>query len=206
VPAVVAINAFPTDHPSEWRAIAEVAESMGVRVAVSHHFTLGGKGAAELAEAVADACAQPTAYSALYPSTAPLATKIETIARRVYGADGVDYTPAAAAELERYEQLGWCHLPVCIAKTHLSISSDARLPGAPAGWRLPVREVRAAVGAGYVYAICGDMQTMPGLGAHPALETIDLDADGNVVGLTQNHAAPSRARRTAPPTGRRLLM
>jgi formate--tetrahydrofolate ligase len=190
VPAVVAINAFPTDHPSEWKAIAEVAESMGVRVAVSEHFTRGGKGAVELAETVAETCAQPTNFSPLYPFEALLPEKIETIARRVYGADGVDYTPAAAAELERYERLGWGHLPVCIAKTHLSISSDAHLRGAPRGWRLPVREVRAAVGAGYVYVVCGDMQTMPGLGAHPALETIDLDIDGNVVGLTQNHTAP----------------
>jgi formate--tetrahydrofolate ligase len=190
VPAVVAINAFPTDHPSEWQAIAEAAESLGVRVAVSHHFAHGGRGAAELAEAVADACTQPTAYAPLYSAQAPLSQKIETIARHVYGADGVDYAPTASAELERYERLGWGHLPVCIAKTHLSISSDALLCGAPRGWRLPVREVRAAVGAGYVYVICGDTQTMPGLGAHPAMETIDLDAEGNVVGLTQSHAAP----------------
>jgi formate--tetrahydrofolate ligase len=189
VPAVVAINAFPTDHPSEWKAIAEIAESMGVRVAASHHFAEGGRGATELAEAVAEACAQPNAYAPLYSADAPLRRKIETLAHRIYGADGVDYAPAASAELERYERLGWGHLPVCVAKTHLSISSDAHLVGAPRGWRLPVRDVRAAVGAGYIYLICGDMQTMPGLGAHPALETIDLDTEGNVVGLTQNHVA-----------------
>jgi formate--tetrahydrofolate ligase len=129
VPAVVAINAFPTDHPSEWDALAQVARSMGVRVAVSDHFTCGGRGATELAEAVADACAQPSSYSPLYPCAAPLPQKIETIARRVYGADGVDYTPTASAELERYERLGWGRLPVCVAKTHLSISSDAQLRG-----------------------------------------------------------------------------
>ena len=190
VPAVVAINAFPTDHPSEWHAVAEVARSMGVRVAISDHFAPGGRGAMELAEAVADACTQSPTYAPLYPSEAQLPAKIETIARRVYGADGVDYTPAASAELERYERLGWGRLPVCVAKTHLSISSDAQLRGAPRGWRLPVREVRAAVGAGYVYVICGDMQTMPGLGAHPALENIDLDSEGNAVGLTQSHVAP----------------
>jgi formate--tetrahydrofolate ligase len=190
VPAVVAINAFPTDHPSEWHAVAEVARSMGVRVAISDHFARGGRGAMELAEAVADACTQSPTYAPLYPSEAQLPAKIETIARRVYGADGVDYTPAASAELERYERLGWGRLPVCVAKTHLSISSDAQLRGAPRGWRLPVREVRAAVGAGYVYVICGDMQTMPGLGAHPALENIDLDSEGNAVGLTQSHVAP----------------
>ena len=187
VPPVVAINAFPTDHACEWQAIAEIAESMGVRVAVSQHFARGGRGAVELAEAVADACAQPAAYAPLYSPQASLPEKIETVARRVYGADGVDYAPAASAELERYERLGYAALPVCIAKTHLSLSFDAQRPGAPRGWRLPVREVRAAIGAGYVYVVCGDMQTMPGLGAHPAVETIDVDANGNVVGLTQGH-------------------
>jgi formate--tetrahydrofolate ligase len=190
VPAVVAINAFPTDHASEWRAIADVAESMGARVAVSHHFAQGGRGATELAEAVADACGQPSAYTPLYAPDTPLRDKVEAVARRVYGADGVDYTAGASAELARYERLGYGRLPVCIAKTHLSISSDAQKRGAPQGWRLPVREARAAIGAGYVYVICGDIQTMPGLGAHPAIETIDLDADGNVVGLMQTHASP----------------
>ncbi len=187
VPAVVAINAFPTDHESEWRAVAEIAESMGVRVAISQHFAKGGRGATELAEAVDDACRQPASYAPLYPSAAPLRDKIEIVARRIYGADGVEYSPIASAQLDRYERNGYGHLPVCIAKTHLSISSNPKLLGAPTGWTLPVREVRAAVGAGFVYPICGDMPTMPGLGAHPAAHTIDVDEAGNVVGLAQTH-------------------
>ena len=105
------------------------------------------------------------------------------MATKIYGADGVDYLPEAARALARFEELGYGDLPVVIAKTHLSVSSDPRLRGAPTGWRLPVREVRAAVGAGYIYAICGEMRTMPGLSATPAANTIDIDADGNVVGL-----------------------
>jgi formate--tetrahydrofolate ligase len=191
VPAVVAVNAFPTDHESEWRAVTEIAQSAGVPAAVSHHFAQGGKGATDLAEAVSQACAQPSAYAPLYQARAPLRDKIEIIARRIYGADGVEYAPAAAAELDRCERNGYADLPVCIAKTHLSLSSDARRLGAPTGWTLPVREARAAVGAGFVYLICGDMPTMPGLGAHPAAHLIDVDANGNVVGLSQTHIAPA---------------
>jgi formate--tetrahydrofolate ligase len=184
VPAVVAINAFPTDHPSEWRAIAEIAESVGAPVAVSHHYDRGGRGAVELAEAVAAAAEGPSAYRPLYPDHAPLREKIETVARRIYGADAVSYAPAAARQLEAYEREGLGRLPVCIAKTHLSLSSDPALVGAPTGWTLPVREVRAAVGAGFVYPICGDVRTMPGLGSHPAAERIDLAENGDVVGLS----------------------
>jgi formate--tetrahydrofolate ligase len=183
VSTVVAINAFPTDHPSEWRAIEEIAESMGVRVALSQHFTEGGKGATELAEAVVDAASEPSSFAVLYPDDASLRQKIETVATRVYGAAGVDYTVAASRQLDNYERNGFGHLPVCIAKTHLSISSDPALKGAPTGWRLPVREVRASVGAGFVYPICGDMRTMPGLGNSPAALSIDIDADGEIVGL-----------------------
>ena len=117
-------------------------------------------------------------------ASASLREKIETIATRVYGADGVDYSPAAARQLDRYEHNGFGALPICIAKTHLSISSDPALKGAPTGWRLPVREVRASVGAGFVYPICGDMRTMPGLPSHPAAERIDIDENGDVVGLS----------------------
>jgi formate--tetrahydrofolate ligase len=184
VSPVVCVNAFPTDHPSEHAAIREIAESMGARVAVSTHFADGGAGAAELAEAVAEAAAEPTEFGFLYPSSAPLREKIETIATRVYGADGVSYTPAARKQLDRYERNGFGELPVCMAKTHLSISSDPKLLGAPTGWTLPVREVRASVGAGFVYPICGDMRTMPGLGSSPAATRIDLDSDGEIVGLS----------------------
>jgi formate--tetrahydrofolate ligase len=184
VSPVVCINAFPTDHPSEHAAIREVAEAMGARVAVSTHFAEGGAGAVELAEAVAEAAEERSEFQLLYPSSAPLREKIETIATRVYGADGVSYTPLARKQLDKYERNGFGELPVCMAKTHLSISSDPKLLGAPTGWTLPVREVRASVGAGFVYPICGDMRTMPGLGSAPAATRIDLDEDGEIVGLS----------------------
>src|SRR5664279_4731446 len=141
---VVAINAFPGDFDSEHQAIREIAASMGVRVAVSTHFADGGRGAVELAEAVAEAAAEPSTFQLLYPDSATLREKIETVAAKIYGADGVDYSPAAAKQLDSYEANGFGGLPVCIAKTHLSISSDPALKGAPTGLRLPVREVRAS--------------------------------------------------------------
>ncbi|MGH3431792.1 MAG: formate--tetrahydrofolate ligase, partial [Thermocrispum sp.] len=151
---------------------------------VCNHFAEGGAGATELAEAVAEAAEEPGKFELLYPDHATLRQKIETVATKVYGADGVDYDLTAARQLDRYERNGFGNLPVCIAKTHLSISSDAGLMGAPTGWRLPVREVRASVGAGFVYPICGDMPTMPGLSSHPAAERIDIDEAGQVVGLS----------------------
>jgi formate--tetrahydrofolate ligase len=184
VPAVVAINAFPTDHPSEHAAIRKVASEMGARAAVCTHFADGGRGATELAEAVAEATAEPAGFRFLYPDTASLREKIETVAARVYGAAGVDYSPQARRQLDTYERAGFGRLPVCIAKTHLSISSDPALKGAPTGWRLPVREVRASVGAGFVYPICGEIRTMPGLGTSPAAARIDIDDDGEIVGLS----------------------
>jgi len=183
VTPVVAINAFPQDFESEYAAIAEIAESMGVRSAVSTHFRDGGAGAIDLAEAVVAAAEEPSRFRFLYRSEATLRDKIETIATQVYGADGVDYLPAAARSLDLFEANGLAGLPICIAKTHLSISSNASLKGAPTGWRLPVREVRASAGAGFIYAICGDMRTMPGLSRHPAAEEIDLDENGDIVGL-----------------------
>jgi formate--tetrahydrofolate ligase len=184
VSPVVAVNAFPTDHPSEHDAIREVAAAAGARSAVCTHFADGGRGAAELAEAVAEAAEEPTDFHFLYPSEANLREKIETVATRVYGADGVEYSGQASKQLDTYEKAGFGTLPVCIAKTHLSISSDPALKGAPTGWTLPVREVRASVGAGFVYPICGDIRTMPGLGTNPAAARIDLDSDGEIVGLS----------------------
>jgi len=184
VSPVVAINAFPTDHDSEHTAIREVAEKMGGRVAVCTHFSEGGRGAAELAEAVAEAAEEPTSFRFLYPDEASLKEKIETIATKVYGAGHVEYDFWASRQLDSYEKSGFGKLPVCIAKTHLSISSDPTLIGAPTGWALPVREVRASVGAGFIYPICGEMRTMPGLSASPAAERIDIDESGEVVGLS----------------------
>jgi formate--tetrahydrofolate ligase len=184
IPPVVSVSTFPTDHPSEYRAIRQVAEEMGVRCAVSSHFDNGGRGAVELAEAVAEAASEPSQFRMLYPDQVSLREKIETVATRVYGAAGVSYSPQAARQLDTYERNGFGRLPVCIAKTHLSISSDPALKGAPAGWTLPVREVRASVGAGFVYPICGEIRTMPGLSSSPAASRIDIDADGEIVGLS----------------------
>lgn len=184
VSPVVAINAFPTDHASEHAAIREIAEGMGARVAVCNHFAEGGAGAVELADAVAEATEEPTEFRFLYPEEASLREKIETIATKVYGADGVAYDMKASQQLDSYENNGFGRLPVCMAKTHLSISSDPTLLGAPKGWTLPVREVRASVGAGFIYPLCGEMRTMPGLSATPAATRIDLDDNGEVVGLS----------------------
>jgi len=183
VTPVVAINAFAEDFPSEHEAIREIAASVGVRAAVCTHFVNGGKGAVELAEAIVEATEEPSQFRMLYEDSASLRQKVEIIATEIYGADGVDYLPLAARQIDTYEQAGFGSLPVCIAKTHLSISSDPSLKGAPTGWRLPVREARANVGAGFVYLVSGDMRTMPGLSSSPAAEKIDIDDEGNVVGL-----------------------
>ncbi len=184
VTPVVAINAFPTDHASEHDAIRELAEEVGVTAVVSRHFEKGGAGAADLAEAVAHAAEQPSDFRFLYPDEASIREKIETVATKVYGAAAVEYDLAASRQIDAWEEAGFGTLPVCIAKTHLSISSDPKLLGAPTGWTMPVREVRASVGAGFIYPLCGDMRTMPGLGRHPAAERIDIDEHGEIVGLS----------------------
>jgi formate--tetrahydrofolate ligase len=184
VTPVVAINAFPGDHPSEHQAIRELAEHLGVRSAVCNNFTGGGQGATELAEMVAEAADEPSTFKFLYPDAATLREKIEAVAMRVYGARGVEYDAVAARQLDYFEANGFGRLPVCIAKTHLSISSDPKLKGAPTGWVLPVREVRASVGAGFIYPICGEMRTMPGLPTTPIAASIDIDENGDIVGLS----------------------
>jgi len=184
VTPVVAINVFPGDHDADIAAIREIADEYGARAAVTTHFADGGAGAAELATAVAEAAEEESKFEVLYPDDMSLRDKIETVATKVYGAAGVEYSPAASKSLDLYESSGFGHLPVCIAKTHLSISHDPALKGAPKGFTLPVREVRASVGAGFVYPLCGDMRTMPGLGRVPAAAGIDLDEHGNIVGLS----------------------
>jgi len=184
VSPVVAINVFPGDHDGDIKAIEEIAEEYGARVATTTHFTEGGKGAAALAEAITEAAEEPSEFKILYPDEMPLREKIRTIAEKIYGAGGVSFSTQANKQIDTYEANGFGNLPVCIAKTHLSISSDSSLKGAPTGWTLPVREVRASVGAGFVYPICGDMRTMPGLGANPAAASIDIDEFGEIVGLS----------------------
>ena len=184
VPPVVAINAFPSDHPSEHAAIREVCAEEGVRVALCTHYAEGGKGAVELAEAVADACEEPTTFRLLYPDDMPLEDKIRTVAQSVYGAADIDVSPSAQRDLDGFTRHGLSRLPVCIAKTHLSLSHDPKLVGAPSGFSFPIREVRASVGAGFVYPLAGDMRTMPGLSSSPAAEHIDIDERGEIVGLS----------------------
>ena len=184
VSPVVAINAFPGDFDSEHQAIREIAESVGARVAVCTHFSDGGKGATDLARAAGEACDEPSNFQFAYDAEDSLKTKIEKVATKIYGAGNVTYSAAANTQLARYEKNGFGNLPVCIAKTHLSISADASLKGAPTGHTVNVREVRASVGTGFIYPICGDMTTMPGLGSAPAASIIDFDEHGEIVGLS----------------------
>jgi len=185
VPAVVAINSFPTDTDAEVEAIRQVALDAGARAAVvATHFADGGAGAAELATAVWDAASSGEAsFRLLYPDEAPLGEKIHTIATRVYGADGIEFTPAAKKALKLYEELGMGRLPVCMAKTQYSLSHDANLKGRPGAFTVPIRDIRLSAGAGFVTPLVGEMRTMPGLPSRPGGENIDIDAEGNIVGL-----------------------
>ncbi len=184
VTPVVAINAFDTDHRDEVEAVKRIAiEAGALGAAVSTHWRDGGKGAVELAEMVIAAAEEPSDFRFLYDLDLPIKTKIETIATKIYGASDVRFEPFAEQQIASYEANGFGGLPICMAKTHLSLSHDPTLKGAPTGFTLPVREVRASVGAGFIYPICGDMRTMPALPEHPAAERVDIDENGNVVGL-----------------------
>ena len=184
LPCVVAVNRFPTDAAAEVDAARKLAEELDVAgVAVNEGFERGGDGAIELAQAVVEASRHPSSHAFLYALDEPVERKIEAIATRAYGADGVVLSPAARAQAERLERAGLGGLPVCMAKTHLSLSHDPALLGAPTGFTLPVRELRPYTGAGWIVAVCGDMQTMPGLPAAAAAQRIDVDADGTTIGL-----------------------
>jgi len=185
VPVVVAINAFPTDTAAEVKAIREVSLEAGARAAVvATHFVDGGAGAADLAEAVWEAAAEGApSFRLLYPDDAPLGEKIHTIATQVYGADGIDVSPLAAKAIKRYEAMGFGNLPVCMAKTQYSLSHDPNLKGRPGGFTVPIRDIRLSAGAGFITPLVGEMRTMPGLPSRPGGEKIDIDADGNIVGL-----------------------
>jgi formyltetrahydrofolate synthetase len=182
--AVVAVNRFPGDVDEEIERTRALALEQGAYAAeVNNAFEDGGAGAAALAEAVVAAAEQPSSFDYLYPLDAPLEAKIDAIATRVYGADGVFLLPAAQARVEELTRLGLGSLPICMAKTHLSLSDDAALTNAPSGFTVTVRDLRAYTGAGWIVALCGDMQTMPGLSASPAAVNVDIDADGRTVGL-----------------------
>ena len=185
VPVVVAINSFPTDTPAEVEAVKAVSMAAGARDAVvADHWAKGGEGAADLAAAVWAAAEEGAPdFKLLYPDDASLTAKIEAIATQVYGADGVDLSAAAAKQLAQYESLGFGKLPICMAKSQYSLSHDAALKGRPTGFRLPIREVRLSAGAGFVTPLAGEMRTMPGLPSKPGGENIDLDPEGEIVGL-----------------------
>ncbi len=185
VNVVVAVNSFATDTDSEVELIRKSALEFGAMDAVvSTHWADGGKGAQKLAEAVVKAAEKKSDFKFLYPLETPIKEKIETIAREIYRADGVDYSPEAEVQIERYTRLGFDKLPICMAKTHLSFTTDAAKKGAPTGFRIAVREIRASVGAGFLYPILGDMRTMPGLPTRPVFYDVDLDLKtGKVVGL-----------------------
>jgi formate--tetrahydrofolate ligase len=184
VSPVICINRFSSDHPSEIDAVFAVAQALGVRCALSDHWAAGGAGATDLARMVVEAADEPTEFKFLYGLEQPIKAKIETIARAIYGADGVSFEGAAESQIRHYEKSGFGNLPICMAKTHLSLSDDPTRKGAPTGFTLPIREVRASVGAGFIYPLVGEMRTMPGLPSHPAAENVDIDfATGRVVGL-----------------------
>jgi len=182
--AVVAINRFPGDPEDEIEAVRALAVQHGAYAAeVNNAFEEGGAGAAALAEAVVAAAEEPNSFDFVYPLDASIEEKIEAIATRVYGADGIFLLPAAQKKVEELNRLGFNGLPICMAKTHLSLSHDPALANAPTGFTVTVRDLRAYTGAGWIVALCGDMQTMPGLGRTPAAINVDIDADGKTVGL-----------------------
>ena len=184
VPVVVAINKFTTDTDKEIEYIRQKAIQAGAEDAVlSEVWEKGGEGGKELAQAVVKACEKKSKFKFLYPLEASIKEKIEIIATKIYGAKNVSYTAATEDKIKLYSGLGWDKLPICMAKTHLSLSHDPALKGRPTGFTLPVRDIRASIGAGFLYPICGDMRTMPGLPSVPAGTKVDIDKDGKVVGL-----------------------
>lgn len=184
VTPVVAINRFPTDHDSEHEAIASIAEEEGAVWAIASPFADGADGMTDLAEKVRDAASDGSEFRMLYPDEMSLEEKIQTIATKVYGADDVEYDIKARRQLSQYESQGYGHLPICMAKTQYSFSHDASLKGAPTGWTLPIREVQLVAGAGFILPLTGTINRMPGLGANPAAHSIDIDENGDVVGLS----------------------
>ena len=182
--AVVAVNAFPGDTTDEVELVKRIALEHGAYAAeVNNGFMQGGEGGAALAEAVVAAADEPSKFDFVYPLTAPIEDKIEAIAKRVYGADGITLLPAARAKIKAFNEAGLDNLPICMAKTHLSLSADPLLTNAPTGFTVAVRDLRAYTGAGWIVALCGDMQTMPGLGRKPAAMSVDIDEYGETIGL-----------------------
>jgi methylenetetrahydrofolate dehydrogenase (NADP+) / methenyltetrahydrofolate cyclohydrolase / formyltetrahydrofolate synthetase len=185
IPVVVAVNSFKDDTPAEVELVRKAAIEAGAEDAVvSTHWMHGGAGSVKLAEAVVAAAEKPSNFQFLYPLDYSIKEKIETICKEIYGADGVDYSPEAEKKIELYTRLGFDNLPLCMAKTHLSLSHDPNLKGVPKGFRVPIRDIRASVGAGFLYPLLGTMRTMPGLPTRPVFYDVDLDLEtGRVLGL-----------------------
>ncbi|MHB1007031.1 MAG: formate--tetrahydrofolate ligase [Chloroflexota bacterium] len=184
IPVVVALNRFNSDTAAEIELVKKIAVEAGAEGAyVSEVWAKGGAGGEELAKAVVKAAEQPSNFKFLYPLEASIKEKIETIATKIYGADGVDYSPAAEAKIRLYTRTGYDKLPICMAKTHLSLSHDQNLKGRPRGFRVPIRDIRASMGAGFLYPLLGEMRTMPGLPSTPAGNVVDIDAEGRTLGL-----------------------
>jgi len=184
VPVVVAMNKFITDTDKEIELVRKRAIDAGADdAAISEVWEKGGQGGKELAKAVVQACEKKTNFRFLYELDESIKEKIETIATKIYGAAGIDYLPEAEKKIELYTKLGYDKLPICMAKTHLSLLHDPKLKGRPKGVRIPVRDIRASIGAGFLYPLCGEMRTMPGLPSIPAGTKVDIDKDGKIVGL-----------------------
>ncbi len=183
VPPVVCINSFPTDTANEVAVIQKLCREVDVEAVTSNHWAEGGEGAADLARAVVTAAEKPGQFKFLYESTDSIEDKVGAVATKIYGADGVEFSPKAKKSIEQLNAQGLGDYPVCIAKTHLSLSHDPKLLNRPSGFTFPIRDIRVSAGAGFLYALAGDIRTMPGLPSRPAGERVDIDGDGKIVGL-----------------------
>ena len=183
LPYIVAINEFATDTPSEIEALENWCKENGHPMSLSQVWAKGGEGAIDLAQKVVSLCDQENNFAPLYPLENSIEEKIETIAKKVYGADGVDFTDEAKEQIKKFNELGWDKLPICMAKTQMSLSDDGKLMGRPTGFRITVRELRPSLGAGFIVALTGKVLTMPGLPKHPSALDMDIDQDGKIKGL-----------------------
>jgi len=185
VPVVVAVNRFHTDTNAEVELLTRISKEAGAQDAVmANHWAEGGAGATDLAAAVVTACEQPKNFKFLYELEQPIEDKIRIIATEIYGADDIEILPVARKKIRQFTEMGYGDLPICMAKTHLSLSHKPELKGVPTGFDLTVRDIRASVGAGFLYPLCGNMMTMPGLPSKPAFENVDIDLEtGRVKGL-----------------------
>ncbi len=183
LPYIVAINEFATDTPAEVAALEKWCEENNHPMSLSQVWAKGGEGAIDLANKVVALCDQENNYAPLYDLDKTIEEKIETIAKKVYGADGVDFTEEAQAQIAKFNELGWDKLPICMAKTQMSLSDDGKVMGRPTGFRITVRELRPSLGAGFIVALTGKVLTMPGLPKHPSALDMDVDEDGKIVGL-----------------------